>query len=161
MRRRPNDSEGGKGGSVIVAKLCRLGRDVHFISGLMAKRVPFIVAELGPNVDPFMLHIYASLAEKERSLISQRTKEALAAAKRRGVKLGRNGARLARANKAKAKADVARLAPIVANIRASGVTTVRAIADELNRRRIASPRGGQWSKSTVAVLLSRLAVTGR
>jgi DNA invertase Pin-like site-specific DNA recombinase len=99
--------EGGKGGSVIVAKLCRLGRDVHFISGLMAKRVPFIVAELGPNVDPFMLHIYASLAEKERSLISQQTKEALAAAKRRGVKLGRNGAKLARANKAKAKADVA------------------------------------------------------
>ena len=134
---------------------------MHFISGLMAKRVPFIVAELGPNVDPFMLHIYASLAEKERSLISQRTKEALAAAKRRGVKLGRNGARLARANKAKAKADVARLAPIVADIRTSGVTTVRAIADELNRRQIASPRGGQWSKSTVAVLLSRLAVTGR
>jgi DNA invertase Pin-like site-specific DNA recombinase len=112
--------------------------------------VPFIVAELGPNVDPFMLHIYASLAEKERSLISQRTKEALAAAKRRGVKLGHNGARLARANKAKAKADVDRLAPIVAYIRASGVTTVRAIAEELNRRRIASPRGGQW-------LLSRLA----
>jgi hypothetical protein len=72
-----------------------------------------------------------------------------------GVKLGRNGARLARANKA--KADVARLAPIVADIRASGVTTVRAIAHELNRRRIASPLGGQWSKSTVAVLLSRLA----
>ena len=100
---RPNDLDGGKGGPVIVAKLCRLGRDVHFISGLMAKRVPFIVAELGPNVDPFMLHIYASLAEKERSLISQRTKEALAAAKRRGVKLGRNGAKLARANKAKAR----------------------------------------------------------
>jgi hypothetical protein len=66
---------------------------------------------------------------------------------------------LARANKAKAKAkakaDVARLAPVVANMRALGVTTVRAIADELNRRKIASPRGGQWSK--LAVLLSRLA----
>ena len=94
--------------------------------------------------------------EKERSLISQRTKEALAAAKRRGVKLGRNGARLARANKAKAKADVARLAPIVATVKASGITTVRAIAEELNRQKIASPRCGQWSKSTVAVLLSRL-----
>jgi DNA invertase Pin-like site-specific DNA recombinase len=134
---------------------------VHFISGLMAKRVPFIVAELGPNVDPFMLHIYASLAEKERSLISQRTEEALAAAKQRGVKLGQNGAKLARANKARARADVARLAPAVADIRASGVTTVRAIADELNRRQIASPRGGKWSKSTVAVLSARLAATGR
>ena len=66
---------------------------MHFISGLMATRAPFIVAELGPNADPFMLHIYAALAEKERRLISQRTKDALAAAKRRGVKLGRNGAR--------------------------------------------------------------------
>jgi hypothetical protein len=47
-----------------VAKLCRLGRDVHFISGLMANRVPFLVAEMGPNVDPFMLHIYASLLRR-------------------------------------------------------------------------------------------------
>ena len=54
----------------------------------MANRVPFLVAEMGPNVDPFMLHMYASLAEKERSLISQRTRDALAAAKARGVKLG-------------------------------------------------------------------------
>ena len=51
---------------VIVAKLCRLGRDVHFISGLMVNRVPFIVTELGADVDPFMLHVYAALAEKER-----------------------------------------------------------------------------------------------
>ena len=76
---------------VVVAKLCRLGRDVHFISGLMANRVPFLVAEMGPNADPFMLHIYASLAEKERSLISQRTRDALAAAKRAGRKLGTAG----------------------------------------------------------------------
>jgi DNA invertase Pin-like site-specific DNA recombinase len=75
------------GGAVIVAKLDRLSRDVHFVSGLMAQRVPFIVAELGPDVDPFMLHVYAALAEKERALISERTKAALAAAKARGVKL--------------------------------------------------------------------------
>ena len=49
-----------------MSKLDRLSRDVHFISGLMTKRVPFIVAQLGRNVDPFMLHIYAALAEKER-----------------------------------------------------------------------------------------------
>src|SRR5471032_2149718 len=73
---------------VAVAKLDRLSRDVHFISGLMAHRVPFVVAELGSDVDPFVLHLYAAFAEKERSLISQRTRAALAAAKERGVTLG-------------------------------------------------------------------------
>jgi DNA invertase Pin-like site-specific DNA recombinase len=68
---------------VIVAKLDRLSRDVAFISGLMAQRVPFIVAELGRDADPFMLHLYAALAEKERRLISERTKAALAAARQR------------------------------------------------------------------------------
>jgi DNA invertase Pin-like site-specific DNA recombinase len=73
---------------IVVAKLDRLSRDVAFISGLMAQRVPFVVAELGPDVDPFVLHIYAALAEKERALISQRTRAALAQAKARGVRLG-------------------------------------------------------------------------
>src|SRR5262249_49548899 len=73
---------------VAVAKLDRLSRDVHFISGLMVHRVPFLVAELGADVDPFVLHLYAALAEKERRLISQRTKAALKAAKKRGVRLG-------------------------------------------------------------------------
>jgi DNA invertase Pin-like site-specific DNA recombinase len=63
--------------SVAVSKLDRLSRDVHFISGLMSQRVPFLVAELGADVEPFMLHIYAAVAEKERVLISQRTKAAL------------------------------------------------------------------------------------
>ena len=73
---------------VAVAKLDRLSRDVHFISGLMAHKVPFLVAELGPDVDPFVLHLFAALAEKERALISTRTRQALAAAKARGVLLG-------------------------------------------------------------------------
>jgi DNA invertase Pin-like site-specific DNA recombinase len=73
---------------VLVSKLDRLSRDVHFISGLMAHKVPFLVAELGADVDPFMLHLFAALAEKERAMISQRTKAALAALKARGVKLG-------------------------------------------------------------------------
>jgi DNA invertase Pin-like site-specific DNA recombinase len=59
---------------VIVAKLDRLSRDVAFVAGLMAQRVPFIVAELGVDADPFMLHLYAALAEKERRLISERTR---------------------------------------------------------------------------------------
>src|SRR4029077_1308884 len=59
--------------SIVVAKLDRLSRDVHFISGLMVHRVPFLVADLGPDVDPFILHLFAALAQKERALISKRT----------------------------------------------------------------------------------------
>ncbi len=75
-------------GQVLVAKLDRLSRDVHFIAGLMAQRVPFVVAELGADVDPFMLHIYAALAEKERRMISERTRAALAIRKGQGAVLG-------------------------------------------------------------------------
>jgi DNA invertase Pin-like site-specific DNA recombinase len=63
--------------SIVVSKLDRLSRDVAFVSGLMAQRVPFIVAELGRDADPLMLHLYAALAEKERRLISERTMAAL------------------------------------------------------------------------------------
>ena len=71
-----------------VAKLDRLSRDVAFIAGLMVQRVPFIVVALGRNVDPFILHIYAALAEQEHRMISQRTIAGLAAAKARGRRLG-------------------------------------------------------------------------
>ena len=79
---------------VIVAKLDRLSRDVAFISGLMAQRISFIVAELGADAEPFMLHLYATLAEKERRMISERTKAALASRKIAGSTLGNpsNGA---------------------------------------------------------------------
>src|SRR5947207_3621286 len=73
---------------VLVSKLDRLSRDVWFVAGLMAQRVPFIVAELGRDADPFMLHLYAALAEKERRLISERTKAALAIRKASGGRLG-------------------------------------------------------------------------
>jgi DNA invertase Pin-like site-specific DNA recombinase len=73
---------------VLVAKLDRLSRDVAFVANLMAQRVPFMVAELGADADPFMLHLYAALAEKERRLIAERTRLALAAKKASGAKLG-------------------------------------------------------------------------
>ena len=76
----------------------RLSRDVAFVAGLMAQRVPFIVAELGRDADPFMLHLYAALAEKERRLIAKRTKAALAAKKAAGARLG-NPRNLDRAGK--------------------------------------------------------------
>src|SRR6185312_3930565 len=106
---------------VLVSKLDRLSRDVAFIAGLMAQRVPFVVAELGPDADPFMMHVYAALAEKERRLISARTRAALAAAKARGRRLGRNGAeRLAPAHRAEAARRAGELMPIIADVRASG-----------------------------------------
>jgi len=73
---------------VVVSKLDRLSRDVAFVADLMTQRVPFIVAELGRDADPFMLHLYAALAEKERRLISERTKAGLSAKKASGMQLG-------------------------------------------------------------------------
>jgi DNA invertase Pin-like site-specific DNA recombinase len=147
--------------AVVVAKLCRLSRDVAFISGLMAQRVPFIVAELGADADPFMLHIYAALAEKERHLISDRTTAALAAKKAQGAKLGNRTnlgeaqAKGATANKAAADAFAANVLPVVRQIQASGATTLRAIAAALNARGIRTARGGVWHAMTVQNLLAR------
>ena len=146
---------------VVVAKLCRLSRDVAFISGLMAQRVPFVVAELGADADPFMLHIYAALAEKERHLISDRTRAALAAKKAQGAALGNRtnlGAAQAKgtgAVKAAADAFAANVLPVVRQIQASGATTPRAIAEALNARGIRTARGGAWHDSTVRNLLGR------
>jgi DNA invertase Pin-like site-specific DNA recombinase len=145
---------------VIVAKLDRLSRDVHFISGLMAHKVPFIVAELGADADPFMLHLYAALAEKERALISARTKAALAAKKAQGVKLGnpRAAETIGKAHDAaRAAADqfAANVLPIVREIQASGLTTLREIAAALNARGIRTARGGQWHSTTVRNVLLR------
>ena len=147
--------------SVVVAKLCRLSRDVAFISGLMAQRVPFIVAELGADADPFMLHIYAALAEKERALIADRTRAALAAKKAQGAKLGNPTnlgeaqAKGAAANRAAADAFAANVLPIIRQIEAAGATTHRAIAEALNARGIRTARGGAWYHSTVRNLLDR------
>src|SRR5258705_11517728 len=101
--------------SVCVAKLDRLSRDVAFIAGLMAQKVPFIVCALGRNVDPFTLHIYAALAEQERRMISQRTSAGLQAAKARGVKLGNPAQAKAMADAAAARDEALRpvLLPMV------------------------------------------------
>jgi DNA invertase Pin-like site-specific DNA recombinase len=104
--------------SVVVSKLDRLSRDVAFISGVMAQRVPFIVAELGVDTDPFILHLFAALAEKERRVISTRTREALKQVKAKGVAHGnptnleeaqRKGAE---SNRANAEEFAARVVPV-------------------------------------------------
>jgi DNA invertase Pin-like site-specific DNA recombinase len=115
--------------SVAVAKLDRLSRDVAFISGLMAQKVPFIVAALGRNVDSFVLHIYAALAQQEREMISRRTKEALQAAKARGVKLGRQ--ETADANRLAAAARDAALEPILQEL---SHLSAQKVAAEFERR---------------------------
>jgi DNA invertase Pin-like site-specific DNA recombinase len=145
---------------VAVSKLDRLSRDVHFISGLMAHRVPFVVAELGPDVDPFVLHLFAALAEKERALISTRTRQALTAAKARGTVLGNPKLAQARevaigAVKATADAHAANVLPVIQHAQKAGATTLRQIADALNARGIPTARGGQWHASSVRNVLQR------
>src|SRR5207244_697115 len=121
----------------------------------MAQRVPFIVAELGSDADPFMLHLYAALAEKERRLIAERTRSALAARKAQGAKLGnRRNASDAAALGRKAQTENAALfaantRPVVEAIRQTGVTDLRGIAAALNAR------GGRWHVSNVKNLIER------
>ena len=132
-----------------------------FVAGLMAQRVPFIVAELGRDADPFMLHLYAALAEKERRLISERTKAALAAMRAQGARLGnpRNSAEAAslgrRTQSMAADEFVVRLLPVVMAIRATGATTLETISCALNERGVRSARGGKWHVSSVLNLLTR------
>ena len=147
-------------GSVVVAKLDRLSRDVHFISGLMAHKVPFIVTELGADVDPFILHLYAALSESERNLIAGRTKAALAAKKAQGKVLG--GPKLPEAREAaqaviKTNADryAANVLPLIKDAQRAGATTLREIADALNARGVATARGGRWYATSVKNVLER------
>jgi len=139
--------------SVCVARLDRLSRDVAFISGLMSQRVPFIVAALGRDVDPFVLHIYAALAEQERKMISQRTRAGLQQAKARGVQLGRTGAALAAKNAAAAAERDEALRPVLVSMVGQ---SSRAIAEQLTEQGIEPPRGGAWSNKTVLRMMARL-----
>jgi len=152
---------------VVVAKLDRLSRDVEFIAGLMNQRVPFIVAELGRDTDPFMLHICAALAEKERRPISERIKAALQAAKARGVKLGGNRGNVVApeareaskaAIEARVAAQVAELGPVIEELQAQGITSLSGLAKALNEKAISAPRGGRWQAIQVQRVLARMAV---
>ncbi len=146
-----------KGTPVAVSKLDRLSRDVHFISGLMAQRVPFLVAELGADTDAFVLHLYAALAEKERRLISERTKAGLRAAKARGIRLG--NPRLAEIHTrlaADADAFAASVLPHIQQAQAEGAGSLRELADALNAKGITTARGGRWRAQQVSNVLRRL-----
>jgi DNA invertase Pin-like site-specific DNA recombinase len=116
----------------------------------MAHKTQFIVAELGADADPFMLHLYAALAEKERRLISQRTRDALAAKKAQGVKLGGLNAKGIR-NRDEAGAEA--LQPLMSELSS---LSARAIAAELNARGVATPSGVRWHPEAVLRVQRRL-----
>jgi DNA invertase Pin-like site-specific DNA recombinase len=141
--------------TLIIAKLDRLARNVHFISGLMESSVDFVAAD-NPHANRLMVHMLAAFAEHEREQIRQRTKAALKAAKARGVRLGRHGAEhLAPAHHSAAVERARQLAPILAELQAANLSS-RQMAAQLNARQISTPRGAQWHAQTVIRALSRL-----
>jgi DNA invertase Pin-like site-specific DNA recombinase len=154
------------GATLVIAKLDRLSRNAAFLLTLRDSGVRFLAVDM-PEANDLTVGIMALVAQQEREAISRRTKEALAVAKARGVKLGNpNGAAaLRRAGKggealraavaANAKAFATDLAPVLADIRAQGHTSLRAMAEELTRRGMRTRRGGCWSVSNVKGLLAR------
>ena len=153
------------GAKLLIAKLDRLSRNVAFIAQLQESGVKFVCADM-PEANELTVHLFAAIAQHERKAISERTKAALAAAKRRGTVLGNpNGARALRGlgNRAAVKAIKARakhfaddVAPIIADIQAAGVTSLKGIAEELNTRGILTPRNRQWYPTSVKAVLARL-----
>jgi DNA invertase Pin-like site-specific DNA recombinase len=138
---------------LVIAKLDRLARNVAFIAGLMEEGVEFVCCDM-PSATPFMLHIYAAVAEEERRMISSRTKAALAAAKARGVVLG--NAEQAAANRAGA---VSRAQAISDTLRDMAALSARAAAAALNDQAVATPTGRPWSAKTVQRARDRLGAT--
>ena len=140
------------GGTIVVAKLDRLTRDVHFGSGLMAAKVAFRVCEM-PHADNFQIHIMLAVAEKERQMISERTKAALAAARERGTTLG--SPTTPRILKDRSAAFAASLRTTVEPL---SHLPSRAIAAALNAQGVLTATGGAWSGKTVLRLLDRLEI---
>lgn len=144
------------GATLLIAKLDRLARNVHFVSGLMESKVKFVACDL-PEANQLTIHIMAAFAEHEARRISERTRDALAAAKARGVILGATGpSNLKRHTLKRQSAAIAfkaRLMPLISGLIAQGLSR-RAIAAQLNDLGIKAPRGGNWSFGQVQRLLS-------
>lgn len=152
--------------TLVIAKLDRLARNVHFISSLMESGVDFVACDF-PEANRLTVHILAAVAEHEASMISARTKAALKAARARGVALGgqrggveRMGAMAAKGSVASSmvrKAAAAKrredLLPVIHGLRAAGTTSLRAIAESLNQAGLTSSRGKSWSATQVMRML--------
>jgi len=154
-----------KKATLLISKLDRLSRSVSFISNLMESGVAFVATDM-PYANRLTIHILASVAEHEREMISQRTKAALDAAKKRGQKLGFSlhnketivlpaVKKAVEVNIEKADKFAENILPIVHQIQKTGITTYQGIANILNTRGITSPRGGEWYPNSVRNLLRR------
>lgn len=137
-----------QGATLLIAKLDRLARNVHFISGLLETGVRFVAIDM-PNADRFMLHVYAAIAEEEARKISERTKAALAAAKMRGVRLGANAKTLALQYAQTADEFAKSIGPTIETLRFHENLTYRAIAAKLNEDGVSTFKGAQWYPITV------------
>lgn len=142
--------------TLMVARLDRLGRDVEKIARLVKSDVEIVVTD-NPHATRFTIHILAAVAEEQRQRISDTTKEALKAAKRKGIILGKQGKILARRNKRAADRFARQLLPMLRQFNQRGIHTVRAISQELNRQGVPTFRGdSHWHPSTVFALQNRL-----
>ena len=141
--------------TLVIAKLDRLGRSVSFIAGLMEAKVPFVAVDM-PFATPLLLHVMAAFAEHERTQISARTKAALAAAKARGVELGKNGKVLAAKNRTEAIQFAETIRPAIDTARECGASTLFEIAAHLNTRGLRTRQGAEWQPMTVSRALTRL-----
>lgn len=143
------------GATLLIAKLDRLARNVHFVSGLIETGVDFIAADM-PNANKVMIQMHAVMSEWERDQISERTKAALAAAKARGVVLGATGPSNLRRHieerQEAARAFHDRLRPVLDGFLAQGLSR-RAMVERLNDLGITAPRGGAWSLGQVQRLI--------
>jgi DNA invertase Pin-like site-specific DNA recombinase len=142
---------------LVIAKLDRLSRNLAFIATLMESGVEFVAVD-NPHMNKLTIHILAAVAEHEREMTSDRTKAALAAAKKRGQVLGNpNLAEAARRGRAIAKANARRFAanvrPIIDEIMRAGATSHNAIAAKLNERNVRTARGGTWTHVQVGAIL--------
>ena len=143
--------------TLLIAKLDRLARNVHFITGLIESRVDFVCCD-NPHANKVMIQMLAVFAEFERDRISERTKEGLAAAKAKGVKLGNPDLEIInRRRRAEADAFALSMMPIIEELRAEGYTSIRKLVDVLNARQIATAtESGRWHIRNVELLLKRI-----